>query len=304
MSNTDFELLTRWCLEIDDAAGAILRGRHDPWLQTIFRETFESALEFLEDTWRAVRKIWSCEQTRRAIARQHSFREGLLGPAANGVLRERQRYVAPVARTFESEKIGDISDYELLAHWIRARDAGACTELYKRYRGTFWRFFSNKLSAESVLEDLIQEVFFQLLRKTEIPFDDPAKVRPYLIGIAWNLLKKEFRARARRANHVHWDDVANLVEHLSTYMVLEPGITTIMEREQNRQRICEALKKLPLAHQTALELKYWENLTDEQVAEHMSEKLGTVKCWIRKGKLRLKTILAEYQDGPGIVSPA
>jgi RNA polymerase sigma-70 factor (ECF subfamily) len=62
------------------------------------------------------------------------------------------------------------------------------------------------------------------------------------------------------------------------------------------ERVRRALAALPDTERRALELAYYQDLTQAEIAERLGAPLGTVKSWCRRGLLELKRTLADLVD--------
>jgi len=67
-----------------------------------------------------------------------------------------------------------------------------------------------------------------------------------------------------------------------------PNPEALAQQESRAASVRSVLGALPDRQRRAIELAYFEGMTHSEIAESMSEPLGTVKSWIRNGLLRLR----------------
>jgi RNA polymerase sigma-70 factor (ECF subfamily) len=168
------------------------------------------------------------------------------------------------------------SDAELLAAW-RAGLSPAGGELFARHAPAIARFFRNKVSTP--VEDLVQQTFLALLEGRE-RLEDPSKTRAYLFGVAHNVLRGHIRSlsRAREIDEAH-----------SSMIDLDPSPSSALGHKREQQLLLLALRRIPIQHQIALELYYWEGLETPEIAEVM----GISASAMRSRMVRARELLAE-----------
>jgi RNA polymerase sigma-70 factor (ECF subfamily) len=67
-----------------------------------------------------------------------------------------------------------------------------------------------------------------------------------------------------------------------------PSYEISIDVHRQMERIREVLRRLSVGQRTAIELAFFEGLTQEEIAERLATPLGTVKSWIRSGLLQMK----------------
>lgn len=188
-----------------------------------------------------------------------------------------------------------IDDIALLDAWCRG-DRGAGAALFERHYASVARFFHNKVS-DAAQDDLIHETFLACLEGIA-RFRGEARFRTYLFGIAHRVLAEHLRRRHRRMARLGSQAEADaaLEEMPAIDFGLSPVAAAVHHEEQ--RLLLEALRRIPLIHQVALELHYWEELTAAEIGEALGVPLGTAKTRLRDGRIYLEQQLRELASSP------
>lgn len=179
------------------------------------------------------------------------------------------------------------TDFELLESW-RGGDKEAGNTLFERHFDAIQRFFRNKVGPER-LEDLIQHTFLILVEKRD-DFRGESSFRTYLFAVAHNVLRNAFRSHKRKNERFDFGTVS--VHDVG------PGPATMVAKQQDKQLLLQALRRIPLDFQVCLELYYWEQMEAKQLAEVLDLPVGTVRSRIRLGKQKLEAAIAELAQSP------
>ncbi len=188
-----------------------------------------------------------------------------------------------------------VEEAELLAGW-RAGDKAAGQQLFSRSYKVVSRYLRNKISG-AAHGDLVQKTFLACIGSAT-QFRGASSFRTYILRIAHytllDYLRETYRARARE--HAGEGELNDLVVADS---FAEPDAA--VARKQEHRILLAALRRLPFALQVVLELRYWESLSDREIAEVLGMPLGTVKTRLRDGHLRLRHELARGDVSPELL---
>lgn len=174
-----------------------------------------------------------------------------------------------------------VTDAELLIAW-RDGQGRAGQILFERYFDSLDRFYRNKVGDDA--SDLVQKTLLACLEGVE-SFRGEGSFRSWLFSIAYRQLQRHYRSLAR--NRIDFDVHTSCVEDFGP----TPG--SIVDSEGQQRALLEALRRIPLEFQVALELHYWEQMSDADIGRTLDIPLGTVKSRIRRGRFMLAKQLEE-----------
>ncbi|MDB4988574.1 MAG: polymerase, sigma-24 subunit, subfamily [Myxococcaceae bacterium] len=177
-------------------------------------------------------------------------------------------------------------DLELLSKW-RGGDAHAGQELFRRHTQTLYRFFQNK--AAGGVEDLVQQTMLACLQ-SHMQFEQRSSFRSYLLGVARYQLFDYYRRTKLDAEHLEFDTV--------TVHDLAISPSSQMAKAGEERILLEALRRLPINCQIALELSYWEELTGPELAEILEVPVDTAYSRLRRARQLLREELAQLAESP------
>lgn len=165
-----------------------------------------------------------------------------------------------------------------------AGDMDAVAELYDAHAPRVFALARRILGNDSDAEDVLQDVFAQAWQTADRYDRDRASVAGWLLMITRTRAIDRIRARRARPDL----DGPALPEHIVT--VDMPAPERIVAAE-DAGRVRDALLALPEVQRTALELAYFDGLTQSEIAAKLSEPLGTVKTRIRTALATLRARL-------------
>jgi RNA polymerase sigma-70 factor (ECF subfamily) len=179
------------------------------------------------------------------------------------------------------------SDAELVLQ--SASDPSAFEVVFARHVSAIHRFVARRIEA-AVVEEVVSETF-------AVAFDRRARyrreypdARPWLFGIATNLIRHHRRSeRARLRAYARVDPV----------QAVEGGEAEVLDRAQalaGQAELAGALGKLRRGDRDALLLLAWGELSYEEIARALTIPVGTVRSRINRARRRLRELLGAFEE--------
>ena len=175
----------------------------------------------------------------------------------------------------------EVTDGELLER-VGAGDGDAFDELYRRYTRPVLGLALRRLRDRGRAEDAVQDAFAAVWRSAHSY--DPARGSgaAWLYTVARNAIVDGARRRPEPPAEVVADEPA-----------VGAGPDERAEASWLAWRVHRAIGELPEQEREVLELAYWSELSQSEIAERLHIPLGTVKTRTRTGLARLASALEE-----------
>lgn len=165
-------------------------------------------------------------------------------------------------------------------------DPAAFGTIFDRYATTLHRYFTRRVGPDEA--DALMSDAFAIAFERRSTYDVTRPLaRPWLYGIATNLVARHRRAEARRlratvrlwARRETGDDVAQRTADAVSASALLPDVV-------------EMIEQLPDGERDALLLHVWEDLTYDEIADALAIPIGTVRSRLNRARGRLRELVA------------
>jgi RNA polymerase sigma-70 factor (ECF subfamily) len=156
--------------------------------------------------------------------------------------------------------------------------------IFDRHATVLHRYLIRRLGPDEA-ESMVGEVFRIAFEKRHTYDQLRPVARPWLYGIATNLLAKHRRREARRMQAV-----ARLASHRLPPVDLAEGVSGAIDAADLWPRVASAVTALPEAERDALVLHGWEGLSYEEVADALGVPVGTVRSRLNRARGRIREL--------------
>jgi len=174
-----------------------------------------------------------------------------------------------------------------LVRRLKSRDPQAMADFYDRYGRMTYSLIYRMVRNTAAAEDLLQETFLRIWNRVQAFDPDKGALGPWVLTVARNRAIDYIRSvDGRMAQSVF--EIEKL-EHPAMFRDFENEIMNLDRVKLLR----EAFEKLTPNQRVALELAYYEGLSQTEMAERMKQPLGTVKTWVRSALKVLRQQLGE-----------
>lgn len=163
-------------------------------------------------------------------------------------------------------------------------DERALAAFYDRWSSLVHAVVLRILRQRDDVEDVVEETFWQAWRQANRYLAARGSVQTWLLTIARSRALDRVRAVKRlREEPLEGESGEALVQQVS-----EGDASTSAESNERRVIVLAALSELPSEQREALELGYYNGLSQSEIAERTGQPLGTIKTRMRLAMQKLR----------------
>ena len=174
---------------------------------------------------------------------------------------------------------------------IAQKDVSAFQEFYRTYSGLVFSTISNVLNDHQDSEDVMQEVLVQIWQKAHLYEAAKGKPLTWVTTMARNRAIDRIRSKQRRSKlNTDFEQ-----EHKVVQPEFDESTADLVLTSERQSIVRGAVRGLTTDQREAIEMTYFNDMTQAEVAEELHEPLGTIKARIRRGVSRLETMVKARQ---------
>ena len=192
------------------------------------------------------------------------------------------------------------SESAAIAHGLKRQDPELLDQLIELYQHRLLRYLLFLTGKREVAEDLFQETWMRVLVRGA-QYNGKARFDTWLFTIARNLVIDLSRKRTMAS----LDEMNESREDERPFEIAMSGPSPLeqFQARENSAEIGAVLLKLDATYREVLLLRFYEELSLEEIANVTRAPLSTVKSRLYRGLAALKPEMEEMR-GPGVVAEA
>ena len=156
--------------------------------------------------------------------------------------------------------------------------------LFDRHARVLFRYLVRRIGPDEA-DSLLGEVFRIAFEKRSTYDCARTNARPWLYGIATNLVAKHRRSEARRMQAT-----ARLVAQSASASDAGDRVAAALDAADLWPRVAEAVTDLPEGERDALLLFAWEELGYDEIAAALDMPVGTVRSRLNRARMRIREL--------------
>ena len=188
-----------------------------------------------------------------------------------------------------------VSDERELVLRAQRGDVEAFGELVRRHQAAVYNVAYRMTGSRHEAEDLAQEAFLRAFKAFD-RFDPDRQLRPWLKRITTNLCLNWLQtSRVKTTNvvtdmHLPGQEAATMDDYAQN----RPLPEQVVMRRETAEQIRAAILQLPPHYRAVIELRHFQDLSYDEMAETLGRPLSNVKSDLYRARKRLGEILGDW----------
>ena len=195
----------------------------------------------------------------------------------------------------ENDQGRDTPDEVLMAR-VKAGRIEALEVLVRRYRNPLFAFIYRQIGEGQEVEDVFQETWLRIVRSAG-GYDETRRFTTWMFQIALNLCRDHYRKRSTNILDTIDEKTWNAIGSD------EGDPSAGVERAEAQKLLVGALAHLPAEQREALELRYFQRLSEKEAARILGCPAGTVKSRLHNAIRNLRSVIREPEVNHGNRAP-
>jgi RNA polymerase sigma-70 factor (ECF subfamily) len=185
-------------------------------------------------------------------------------------------------------------DYEAkLVQKLCSGDSATMEEFYSIYRSRLYTLVLAQVDQNQVVaEDIVQETFLAALGSLD-KFRGDSQLYTWLRSIAFHKINDYYRRQGRQPKAQESSPDFDAMKQLEQTGNDEPATLTVMESEEVRQSVNQALEELPQDYQEVLVLKYLQEMPVLEISQVMGRSPKSVEGLLSRARKAMRANLEE-----------
>jgi RNA polymerase sigma-70 factor, ECF subfamily len=153
-------------------------------------------------------------------------------------------------------------------------------DAFHRHKDIVYRFAYRMTGSSSTAEDVVQDCFVAFWQKPEAYNPNRGALRPFLLGVARNLVLKRWRSeRPHESLNEGMEDESGL------------GLPFDIEGQERAEAVKRAVLLLPPLQREAVILAEYEEMSLEEIAHATAAEIAAVKSRLHRARQNLRRML-------------
>lgn len=176
----------------------------------------------------------------------------------------------------------------LLLEKAQKGEDGALTEIYGLFFRKIYNFIFYRVSHKETAEDLSEEVFIKAFAKLS-SVSGHTSFEGWIYQIARNSVIDYYRQKKAT---VALEDIENTLEY-------ETNVVDVVNLDNQQKQLLKAIKQLGAEQQVVIKLKFFEDLSNSEIAELLHKNEGAIRVIQHRALSKIQELIKQQMESNG-----